>query len=388
MRTKFRYGPKILKIKKDARLEKNSIVVNHEIKQAYFIEERHLSSIQIKPSKKELTLKWLFLQKGFTKFLRKDIKLSQLRELKALLYYFNRGVIFSWGNLALLINHDIKIDFFRRLKLGGNLKASDSKLFFMIMLGKELGYEVWKNKKSDPIKGRNNPAWNHCGKLSPWSEKSIVHDTSRAKENQRSALTKRDNTAGNHRSVRYWIERKNMSLKEAKVKIHELNNRGLEDHYIPKYGKMEGKKRWSKRQDGWQETMNSKDDEEKERINRLRGLDKNGDPHTYYNNTLCEKRPDLSNIPAQLYYIELKKEDNIFYKIGITKHNVGKRIGKRFCGYDVSVKFTHNSTLKEVIDLEQNILERYKEFRIFNPDSINSTEIFTKDVFEGKYEII
>lgn len=72
-------------------------------------------------------------------------------------------------------------------------------------------------------------------------------------------------------SIDYYIN-KGFSKLEAMEKIKERQTTFSKKICIEKYGKNEGLKRWEKRQKNWQATLKKKSPEEKERINKLKGI--------------------------------------------------------------------------------------------------------------------
>lgn len=72
-------------------------------------------------------------------------------------------------------------------------------------------------------------------------------------------------------TIEYWVH-KGFSEEEAREKIKERQAVGRLDKFIERYGEIEGKKRWEQRQLKWQKTLNNKSIEERERINKLKGI--------------------------------------------------------------------------------------------------------------------
>jgi hypothetical protein len=71
----------------------------------------------------------------------------------------------------------------------------------------------------------------------------------------------------NRRCKEYWIER-GFSEKEAVSKVSEVQSTFSLEKNIEKYGLVEGTKRWNDRQAKWQKTLQSKPENEKQRINK------------------------------------------------------------------------------------------------------------------------
>ena len=70
--------------------------------------------------------------------------------------------------------------------------------------------------------------------------------------------------------IEYWID-KGYSLKEAEQMLKERQSTNSLAKFIKRFGEELGLQKWNERQIKWQETMNSKSDEEKIRINKERG---------------------------------------------------------------------------------------------------------------------
>lgn len=73
-----------------------------------------------------------------------------------------------------------------------------------------------------------------------------------------------------------YYTKKGISEEDAKLKISEIQNRFSLDICIEKYGEIDGKDIWNKRQEKWLNTMDSKSDEEKIEINRKKMFNNSG----------------------------------------------------------------------------------------------------------------
>lgn len=71
--------------------------------------------------------------------------------------------------------------------------------------------------------------------------------------------------------LQYWIN-KGYTKTQAKKLLSERQTTFSKEICIEKYGEEKGIKRWNKRQSIWQETLDSKPEEEKQRINKLKAL--------------------------------------------------------------------------------------------------------------------
>jgi G:T-mismatch repair DNA endonuclease (very short patch repair protein) len=69
--------------------------------------------------------------------------------------------------------------------------------------------------------------------------------------------------------IGYWIK-KGFTEEDAKLKVKERQSTFSKKICIEKYGEKEGLKKWEKRQEKWQETLNNKSQEEINEINKKR----------------------------------------------------------------------------------------------------------------------
>jgi hypothetical protein len=126
------------------------------------------------------------------------------------------------------------------------------------------------------------------------------------------------------------------------------------DICVEKYGMEEGTRLWQARQDNWQATLNSKSEEEKAAINRGKATKINY-------RTLWDKELDT---PGILYLLKVYKDDEIFYKIGITTRTVRQRYnGYTIGGYVYEVIRTVNDTIHKCFLMEQDIIKSNKSIR-------------------------
>lgn len=127
---------------------------------------------------------------------------------------------------------------------------------------------VKAQKSIDRVKGENNPAYQHGGKYSPFSEK-YIHGTSNIEKTKKKA---KDNKTKDKDStqIEYWLKKTNNDSIEAEKLLSERQTTFSLEKCITKYGQEEGTEIWLNRQEKWQNTLNLKPDEEKQRINRLK----------------------------------------------------------------------------------------------------------------------
>lgn len=129
---------------------------------------------------------------------------------------------------------------------------------------------------SDRITGNKNPAYDHGGRLSPFSDKFVGYKHLSDEETQariqevnikRADTTDKNDNYTNRLS--YYLKQ-GMSEDEANDALSERQTTFSLETCIEKYGQEEGLVRWNRRQDMWMGTMNSKSEEEVTRINRLK----------------------------------------------------------------------------------------------------------------------
>lgn len=120
-----------------------------------------------------------------------------------------------------------------------------------------LYHHSYLNNLSNAIKGKNNPAYNHGGKYSPYSNKFIKYEEL-SEEDRNTTLndifdkvneTKELNQTFTTR-IEYYLN-KGMTEEEALIALSERQTTFSLEICIEKYGKEEGLKRWQDRQDKW-----------------------------------------------------------------------------------------------------------------------------------------
>lgn len=119
--------------------------------------------------------------------------------------------------------------------------------------------------------GEKNGAFSHGGKFSPWS-KNFIHGYDEQKHQvkikQHKSLLKNSPEKFKN-NLAYWIKETNGNIEEAK-KLHKKFQTRDMDWFVTKYGEEEGKKRYALKTKRWINTMHSKSDDEKLRINKLK----------------------------------------------------------------------------------------------------------------------
>ena len=124
-------------------------------------------------------------------------------------------------------------------------------------------YGITKCQASkDKMKGENNPAYQHGGILSPFSKKfkNYTDEDTRKAALKKQGVTRKKN--GTNPFTQEYHDKHNTSLSEYQTR--DLN------FFIKKYGDEEGKKRHASKTEKWIKSLDSKDEEEKKRINRMK----------------------------------------------------------------------------------------------------------------------
>jgi hypothetical protein len=113
--------------------------------------------------------------------------------------------------------------------------------------------EQYLNSQSERILGDKNPAYEHGGKFSPFSDKFIYADTMNKEELCKKVSESNKNNGNNDKTISYWVK-KGFTEEEAKENISNIQTTFSLEICVEKYGEEEGKKRWLDRQEKWQDS--------------------------------------------------------------------------------------------------------------------------------------
>jgi hypothetical protein len=214
----------------------------------------------------------------------------------------------------------------------------------------------------DRLKGDQNPAYQHGGKFSVFSEKFVHADP----EKKQKAIDKAHKTRVENNSytttIEYWLKKTGGNIEEAQRLLTERQATFSLEICIEKYGEEEGRKRWAERQEQWIESYNNKTEEEMEDICKRKS-------NKLSFNNLWTNQADF---PGIFYVLEIAKDT---YKIGITTQSVEKRYGSS--GYDI-VKLYKNH-INTCFQIEQLIKKKFKVHNIKREQQIGEfgwTETF------------
>jgi hypothetical protein len=110
----------------------------------------------------------------------------------------------------------------------------------------------------------------------------------------------------------------------------------------------------------------------------LKGISEGKYPGGYSRKVLTEN-PDLAAEAATLYYFKVGD----LYKVGITARPLNLRVKsvKSSSRKSVEVLQQHSCTLLEAYELEQHIIDEFKEYRVYRPWS---TELFKEDILKDR----
>ena len=213
--------------------------------------------------------------------------------------------------------------------------------------------------RSDKFKGKNNPGYNHGGKLSPWSYKN----TSKTKEEIDACKEKTINAVKEstnlNTKLEYWIEQTDGDIEHAKELLHQRQHTFSLEKCIEKYGEEEGYKIWKERQEKWQNTLKSKPDEERIEINR-----KKLNIHS------------ISRAERELYNELLKFNDNIISQLHLKNNN-------NFFIYDIAF---NNKIIEYNGDYWHASKGRFNANDIVRHNKQTGVPIFAKEIWEHDNE--
>lgn len=110
---------------------------------------------------------------------------------------------------------------------------------------------VKSQKSIDRVKGSNNPAYQHGGKFSPFSDKFIYAEiTDKNKLIEKVKKTKLDNNTDTTK-LGYWLKRTDGNEEKAKNLLSNRQSTFSLEKCIEKYGEEKGLQRWLDRQEKW-----------------------------------------------------------------------------------------------------------------------------------------
>lgn len=321
-------------------------------------------------------------QISFERFYNDDKELKL--KLQKLAYNINQGFILYKKNVLqkFIIGYreidDFTYQFINLYQYNqNNNKSANTLEKFCINYGVTIGTEKFKNK-SDLVRGELNPGFNHGGKFSPFSAKSICHSEETRKLVKEKIKVKKllNPSSKGNTTIEYYLERGH-SLDEARILLSSRQKTFSLDICIKKYGLEDGTEIFNKRQEKWQKTLNLKSQDEKDKMNKAKGKSSLG--HVGFR---LKNLSGFAEKMCKLYYIRFFNEELEFWKIGVTLKDIDKRFWKNEKhGLCFEVLLEDNGNYKDMYMLEQRILKKFNDYRIsIEYKGFESSECFSKDV--------
>ncbi len=260
--------------------------------------------------------------------------------------------------------------------------------------------EFWLNKgctieQADFERNSRRPIRKEYWVKKGFSEQEAIEKAKESKDsnNKSGFAAKRDPNPWEKKiRIEYYLAR-GYSLEDAKNALKERQATFTLKKCTEKYGEEDGAKIWQKRQDKWQNTLNSKSPEEICKINKSKGMTfeayvlKYGEEEAkarFYRSGFNFRR--YANCSGILYYIKFYNDVMEFWKIGITNHKLNERfwndkIKRHNLNYEVV--YIKEDIYSNCFLMEQRILEEFKENRIkIDYQGFNSTECFNENIFD------
>ena len=282
----------------------------------------------------------------------------------------------SGGVTCRICNIYNRDDIRQHIKNSHNVSTSDYKVRYdssAVLSDKVL------TKYSDRMLGNKNPAFQHGGRLSPFSSKFVKYIDGSADYSPEDAIKKKmrsvkDNPQNQRTKIEFYLAQ-GLSEDEAKAALSERQSTFSLKSCIEKYGEEEGEFRWQQRQDLWQESLKAKSPEEIDIINQKKGTGR-----------MCQlfnRNPEMKNIPGILYLIKFYNEDIVFWKVGITSCTIKERFGS-MNRYNLDMDIiteNKNMSFYDCFKAEQSILKLHKDIRInVDYNGFKTTEAFDEPI--------
>lgn len=115
--------------------------------------------------------------------------------------------------------------------------------------GTPIRCESLLKQQSERIKGDKNPAYQHGGKFSPFSN-NFIHGTTNIEKTKQKARENRTEDKCSTK-IEYWLKKTNGDLEKAKLLLSERQSTFSLKKCIAKYGKKDGTQIWLDRQEKW-----------------------------------------------------------------------------------------------------------------------------------------
>ena len=194
--------------------------------------------------------------------------------------YFNKNQLLIWINLfgsltqlklllELRLSHNLPIDFLRFKEINRRKKNDNTVTLEKYITKYEYkAHKLYKEYVKSKCEGWHQPGINHDSKSLEFCIKKFGDEKGKEVYKQRCF------DCGKSTRIQYFID-KGLTKDEAKIALKERQTTFSLKKCIMKYGEIEGTKRWKERQIKWQNTLNSKSEEEIKRINMSKSSGKN-----------------------------------------------------------------------------------------------------------------
>jgi DNA-dependent RNA polymerase auxiliary subunit epsilon len=240
---------------------------------------------------------------------------------------------------------------------------------------------------SNRVKGKNNLAYQHNGKLSAFSTKFKKYENLSEEEiqekinivKQNSSDSKQAHPERENTHIEYWLS-KGFSEEDAKRKLSNRQATFTIENCIERYGEYEGHIIWKDRQDRWQNTLNAKPQEDIDEMNSRKAIDyKNMTLYDRSELTIRRHLPEcfdmnIGEITDKI--IELYSKQGMHIKIF-------NKVKEHTLYYSLSIYFD--------LDLEKIIEENFKyNNNIFKHEGRNNYNLYdelTGKLLRSSYEI-
>jgi len=217
--------------------------------------------------------------------------------------------------------------------------------------------QIKTNNQIKAMQGENNPAYQHGGRLSPYSDKFIYAETTNKKELVDKLIKTRTENGNNTTSLPYWLKKANGDIELAKELLNDRQVTFSKTKCIERHGEEKGLQVWLDRQEKWQDTLNSFTNEQKSIINKKKS--------TKINYSKLWNNIDLHD--NGIIYL-LKIEDNL-YKIGVTSKELTQRYSRDLLN-TIEIVLVLYSNIGHCFCNEQLIKNEFDEFVINKDEAI------------------
>lgn len=219
-------------------------------------------------------------------------------------------------------------------------------------------------EKSCRVKGSNNPAYDHGGKLSPFSKKFVKYKDEEDVEGkisetiEKSKNTKLAHPENESTKIEFYLA-KGMTKEEAKHALSERQRTFSLKKCIEKFGDIEGRERWAMRQLKWRESF--------EDITLEEEFDR------YRKQSLGSKNSIKKMLGVDegfLYIATFEKFGERYIKVGWTTSTEKRKKSLKTGEKVESIEMIHTSKIEidKAYELEGVILRKFKDILVYQDE--------------------